>query len=501
MTLLKFWSGTPMLCVVMAICQSAIGAETRLSTFEEGAEADSISLSLEQAFPAALTPLVVDIQGSGLDLLARTDSGLILDIDGDGFAEPTGWVGASDGFLAKDLDGDGRLGKFEELFGLGVDSPWEELEDLDTNGDYVIDGNDRTFEMLRVWQDGNTDAKVGIDEVRTLPELGIEMILLNPAEPPARRVGGNQVKSQIGVRHKDIGRISISYVRLHIDNYASHYLGDKAVNAVAAAQPNVRGRGTLPDLHVAMTRDPLLLDVVSETMPTLTMHDLSALREAVKPILAAWAAPDTVLRSSIPLFVMDTIYGSAPRVLDFAVPNDDVIAAVPDEAYVLVLDGVFLGFFARLIGEQFSLEKIEVGDRSAATGLKPILAMIFDRLNVISARLALQGPLGARYFRSISYDTESDTFHPATEQQLRRSMRRFSAMLRRRVKPPLLILRIGSLSSGSSWPITSEAVATSEMQTTFYYRICLSPTRLSAMSVASLWLRWLRAWGYRKGTS
>lgn len=437
-------------CIVLAIIIGAIplsaafGADEP-TTFEEGMREHRVSLSLTEAFTAPLTPLVADLDGDGLELLSKSESGLYLDIDGDGFAEASGWIGPDDALLAKDIDGDGRIGQLRELFGFGVSSPLEELATLDENDDQVIDSNDDIFDSLRIWRDANSNAEVDIVEVSTLRENGITRILLEPFEPEARQVNGNQVKARISFLRDDGDRGSLSFVRLRIDNYASRYLGDKSVSAVAAAQPNIRGRGTLPDLHVAMTQNAMLLDAVSKVMPTLTVPDLAILREAVKPILAAWAAPETASYSSIPFFVEAGVSGAMPRVIDFAVPRpdsstwalirgdpdfggrgviilspniDDVIADMPEGAELLLMDGIFLGFFARLIGEEFSLEKVQPGDRSALKEISRILNTIIERLDVITVRLAIQGPLGASYFRGLSYDAASDTFHPVTPRQL-----------------------------------------------------------------------------------
>lgn len=39
------------------------------------------------------------------------------DFDGDGFAEASGWVGPSDGLVARDLDSNGSIDTGRELFG------------------------------------------------------------------------------------------------------------------------------------------------------------------------------------------------------------------------------------------------------------------------------------------------------------------------------------------------------------------------------------------------
>lgn len=60
---------------------------------------------------------------------------------------------------------------------------------------------------------------------------------------------------------------SIFDVRFRLDNFDTVYLGDTSVSAEAAALPNVKGRGTLTDLHVAMTQDPALLQAAEADQP------------------------------------------------------------------------------------------------------------------------------------------------------------------------------------------------------------------------------------------
>jgi len=50
-------------------------------------------------------PLVIDLDGDGIELKSLQDSNVRFDLDGDGFAERTGWVGPDDGLLAVDSNG------------------------------------------------------------------------------------------------------------------------------------------------------------------------------------------------------------------------------------------------------------------------------------------------------------------------------------------------------------------------------------------------------------
>lgn len=100
-------------------------------------------------------PLVLDLDGDGIELSPLEGSSVHFDYDGDGFAERTGWVDANDGFLAIDRNDNGVVDGASELFGSPTDDGFSVLELYDSNVDGVIDASDDAFTQLRVWQDLN----------------------------------------------------------------------------------------------------------------------------------------------------------------------------------------------------------------------------------------------------------------------------------------------------------------------------------------------------------
>ncbi|MCY4320465.1 MAG: hypothetical protein OXE76_15080, partial [Alphaproteobacteria bacterium] len=54
-------------------------------------------------------PIVLDLDGDGVELVALERSTAFFDINGDGYRERMAWVSADDGFLAYDKDGDGLI--------------------------------------------------------------------------------------------------------------------------------------------------------------------------------------------------------------------------------------------------------------------------------------------------------------------------------------------------------------------------------------------------------
>jgi hypothetical protein len=123
-------------------------------------------------------PLVIDLDGDGIELISR-ENGVMFDIDEDGIADRTAWVGADDGILVMDHNQDGIINNHSEMFGNDEIGGFEMLSDYDSNGDGVIDANDDAWSLLQVWQDLNGDAYSQADELMTLDQLGIMSINLN----------------------------------------------------------------------------------------------------------------------------------------------------------------------------------------------------------------------------------------------------------------------------------------------------------------------------------
>lgn len=126
------------------------------------------------------SPLVLDLGSTGIALTSVNGSDAVYwDLDQDGMAEATGWVGPEDGLLAIDINGDGIVTDQSELFGTSTTDGFIILSAYDTNSDGVIDSNDNDFDNLLVWVDANTDGYSQDTELYTLSELNIESIDLS----------------------------------------------------------------------------------------------------------------------------------------------------------------------------------------------------------------------------------------------------------------------------------------------------------------------------------
>ncbi len=131
------------------------------------------------------TPLVLDLDGDGVETLVVSD-GVKFDIDADGDKDKTGWVGADDGLLVRDINNDGIINDASELFGqetvkndgTKASNGYDALSELDSNNDGVINVLDNQFDELRVWKDSNSDGITQEGELLSLEEANVSEISL-----------------------------------------------------------------------------------------------------------------------------------------------------------------------------------------------------------------------------------------------------------------------------------------------------------------------------------
>ncbi|WP_269586171.1 DUF4214 domain-containing protein [Roseibium sp. Sym1] len=122
-------------------------------------------------------PIILDLDGDGLEVTALDRSTVFLDTGGDGFLHRTAWAGEGDGVLYFDPDGRDEITEKRQF----VFTEWDptatsDLEALasvfDSNGDGVLNASDTDFAKFKVMvtlADGSTVSK-------TLAELGITAI-------------------------------------------------------------------------------------------------------------------------------------------------------------------------------------------------------------------------------------------------------------------------------------------------------------------------------------
>ncbi|NQY74139.1 MAG: LysM peptidoglycan-binding domain-containing protein, partial [Candidatus Margulisbacteria bacterium] len=152
-------------------------------------------------------PLVVDLNGDGVQLISFEDSTVTFDVDNDGYAENTGWVSAEDGIIVHDKNQDGVINDISETlseyYTENVIDGLEALQTLDSNKDGLFNKFDDVWSDLKVWQDQNLDGISQSEEMKTLDESGIASISLDRQESDRERLEGNPVLSRSSMRMTD----------------------------------------------------------------------------------------------------------------------------------------------------------------------------------------------------------------------------------------------------------------------------------------------------------
>lgn len=128
-------------------------------------------------------PIVLDLNGDGLDLISLSNSNVTFDQNGDGVLDHTGYVGPNDGLLVYDRNRNGVIDNGGEISFVGdkqgAKTDLEGLAGFDTDGDGLLTANDPRFAELQLWQDRNQDGISQADELRTLEEAGIVSLNLH----------------------------------------------------------------------------------------------------------------------------------------------------------------------------------------------------------------------------------------------------------------------------------------------------------------------------------
>lgn len=143
------------------------------------------------AFPTFgfFNPVVLDLDGDGIELTSPTESDVFFDIDNDGYLERHGWVDPDDGILAIDLNANGVIdGPEEYAFSWSTPSDDTDMQALaalyDSNGDGILGGQDLRFADFRIWRDLNSDGIGQVGEVTTLNDAAIYEINLQTDHIP-----------------------------------------------------------------------------------------------------------------------------------------------------------------------------------------------------------------------------------------------------------------------------------------------------------------------------
>lgn len=254
------------------------------------------------------SPLVLDLDGDGIELTSLATSNAFFDVDQDGFAEQTGWVSADDGLLVIDSNANGRIDDISELFGTKDTDGFAVLRPYDTNDDGVIDSNDAQFSDLRIWTDTNQDGISEASELHTLDSLNIASLNTNaeltddPENVSGHDLQGNTLTHISSYTTTSGDEEAMADVWFNYDNMNSKYSVATEFDILVFYLPTIKGSGDLSDLHIQMSLDNSgtgnLLDLMSsfanKTSADYFTTNSTILDQDIENILFRWAGVDGI---------------------------------------------------------------------------------------------------------------------------------------------------------------------------------------------------------------
>jgi Ca2+-binding RTX toxin-like protein len=237
--------------------------------------------------PVPYDPLILDLDGDGIELISVEQSGVVFDLNADGFREQTGWVSPDDGMLALDANDNAQIDNITELFGDATTDGFDELRNLDSNSDNVINSNDIQFGQLRIWQDLDQDGVTGAGELKTLDQLDIESISLNTTET-FYEIEGSLIRSTSQFSFTGGTQNEAASIWFSVDQINTTYDQPFQLKPETLFLPTVRAYGQLPDLYIAMSLDNQLLSLMRDFVQ-LDIAKLDQAYSKIEAILFRWA--------------------------------------------------------------------------------------------------------------------------------------------------------------------------------------------------------------------
>lgn len=175
--------------------------------------------------PPTESPVVLDMDNDGLEMISVMDSKAYFDLDGDSLPEKLGWISGGDAILVFDANRSGSVDDRTEFafvaWKAGARTDLEGLSHFDTNGDGELSSADAgsgfDWEQFLIWKDANGDAVSQDGELVSLREAGIISIGLD-LNGNASELNGNIIHQTTTFRRTDgsegtVGDVSFAVLR------------------------------------------------------------------------------------------------------------------------------------------------------------------------------------------------------------------------------------------------------------------------------------------------
>ncbi len=250
--------------------------------------------------PTNYDPLVIDLDGDGIELIHPNDSNVFFNIGGNETEEKIGWVQPDDALLAMDINGNGQIDDISELFGNDTIIGFEELAVLDSNSDGLINASDTQFSNIQVWQDANSDGHTDAGELNSLSYYGITEIDL--AYDEVSQINNGNLITEISAAMMNGEEHQVADVLFSVDTDSTITEPDGShIQILPETEdlPQSRGYGTIYALNEAMSIDPTLLNMVEDfSSLDITQMNITDLWDTAKDILFQWAGVENITSDS-----------------------------------------------------------------------------------------------------------------------------------------------------------------------------------------------------------
>lgn len=197
------------------------------------------------------SPVVLDLDGDGVELIDRMESSAWFDWNGDGVGDDTGWIGGDDGFLTYDRNGDGRLSGVAELSFVddkeGAKSDLDGLSAFDSNGDGRLSSADAGWSAFHIWRDADGDGKASPGEYLDMAAAGVASINLAGTATERAWAWGSNIVFNTGTFTRVDGSmggfndVALSYAASAVESAPAQLASQQLVEAVAVFAPATGG--------------------------------------------------------------------------------------------------------------------------------------------------------------------------------------------------------------------------------------------------------------------
>ncbi|MEZ9527130.1 tandem-95 repeat protein [Enterovibrio norvegicus] len=250
-------------------------------------------------------PLVIDLDGDGIETIDIKDSDVYFDIDRDLFSEKMGWLSGDDGFLVLDKNKNHKIDTIDELFGDVNTTGFSQLSIYDDNSDGIINVKDEIYRELEVWRDINSDGIASESELFNLEELGIVSISLEPELLNVTTPQGTHLTSRSEIVWDDGSNALAAFDALfEINDTDTEFLGESGV--ASWIEPNLiesKGFGTITDLSIAISNDFELAELVYTNSLFMRSPNMDELVALTGEALGKWGYSQNLTRELTPILL------------------------------------------------------------------------------------------------------------------------------------------------------------------------------------------------------